>query len=111
MLELQEDMLKRSFSALIFFLFALSATAFAEGYKPAPAERAPKDPVKCEWSKLSSTQYSECQKRREYYDSLSAKEKAKQDREAAKALHGQGAATATDDGGVVRRAREHKGRR
>ena len=94
------------YPVILLSLFVTNA-AFAEGsdYTPGAQELAPAEEIKCDWSKLSSTQYSACQKRKEYYESQTPKEQVQQNVRARANRVAQGIASADDGGGALRRAR------
>jgi flagellar biosynthesis/type III secretory pathway protein FliH len=86
----------------------LPTFALSEEYKPLQGEMAPKVEVKCEWSKLSAADYSQCLKRKEYYQKQSPKEAREQNRDATKDRLENGI-KAGEDGGWRRAA--HRGKR
>ena len=70
-------------AALALVVLYLPELAFGEsGYKPAPGESVPKEEIKCEWSKMSTAEYTDCQKKKAYYQEISPQEKREQNREA-----------------------------
>lgn len=72
--------------------------ALGDDYKPLPGEKAPREEIKCDWSKLSAAEYSECQKRKEYYKNLSPQEARQQNVEATKQRVINGVNSAEDRG-------------
>ncbi len=89
---------------------ALLLPEFARGeeYQPQAGEKAPKEEIICEWSKLSSADYAQCQKRKDYYKNLSLREKRQQNAEASKERLVNGVKNAEDRGW---RHNAHPGRR
>ena len=99
-----------SLLAAAITVLRLPESALAEPeYKPAAGEAVPAEEVKCEWSKMDTAEYSECQKKKDYYQNISPQEKREQNREAIKARLIERANDAEDRG--WRGAAKHGGAR
>lgn len=93
----------------MWLLFAVMAGA--EDYKPGAIELAPKQKIECDWSKMKASEYSECQKKAEYYEEQTPKERREQNVAARKQIRAQNAVSIEDGAGPAARKARRAGRR
>jgi len=68
---------------LVFGIFLLPTFALAAD-DPSAGESAPQEEIVCSWSKMNTTQYKDCQKRKDAQAKLSEKEKREHNHELVK---------------------------
>ena len=102
--------MKTTVRVMVLTTALVSTWAAAEDYKPGATELAPKKKIECDWSKMKGSEYSECQKRAEYYEKQSPKERREQNTAARKQIRAQNAVSIEDGAGRTARKARRGGR-